>query len=114
MRILGAGVLTAYIKHKPRTRKHVLAFRSLVSASSWRQLKDVEVQFGQVATFHPPDGLAFEFAEEDLRIDMRVDFDLGLVLVVMPIAKHDREKNMNDAIRPIRNEADYQAALAQI
>src|SRR5437773_12382062 len=102
MRILGTGILAAYVKSKPRARTHVLAFRALVSASSWRQLKDVELQFGHVATFNPPDRLKFEFVEEDLRIEMRVSFALGLVLVVMPIAKHDKEKKMNDPIRPIR------------
>src|SRR5262249_29864840 len=46
----------------------------------------------------------------------RVHFLLGLVLVVSPqsIAKRDREKKMNEPIRPIRNETDYQAALAEI
>src|SRR5438046_2915097 len=82
MRILGAGILSAYIKQKPHARRHVLAFRALVSAASWRRLKDVEAQFAHVATFDPPDRVTFDFTEEDLCIEMRVNFALGLVLVV--------------------------------
>jgi len=114
MRILGAGILSAYVKQNPRARPHMVAFRALVSAASWRRLKDVEAQFGNVATFDPPDRVTFNFAEEELCIEMRANFALGLVLVVKPIARHERKKEMDEAIRPIRNEADYQAALGQI
>ena len=90
MRILGAGLLSAYIKQKPRSRKHVLAFRGLVSAAAWRRSKDVEEQFAQVASFNPPDSVTFDFAEEGLRIETRVNFTLGLVLIVnAPPAKRD-------------------------
>jgi antitoxin component HigA of HigAB toxin-antitoxin module/mRNA-degrading endonuclease HigB of HigAB toxin-antitoxin module len=115
VRILGAGVLSAYIKQKPRLRRHVLAFRGLVSAAAWRRPKDVEEQFARVVFFDRPDRVTFDFAEENLRIETRVNFTLGLVLIVnTPPAKHDMEKKMNDLIRPIRNDADYQAALVEI
>src|SRR5262249_37655299 len=100
MRILGAAALSAHAKQKPRSRRHVLAFRGLVSVAAWRRLKDVEEQFGRVVSFDPPDRVTFNFAEEDLRIEMRVNFTLGLVLVVKaPFARRDMEKKMNDAIR---------------
>src|SRR5262245_28105042 len=115
MRILGAQILGAYAKQKRDTRRHVLAFRALVSAASWQQLRDLEAQFAHVATFDPPDRITFDFAEEGLRIVMRVNFALGLALVVIPTAQHDTEKKkMNEPIRPIRNDADYELALSQI
>src|SRR5262245_38494113 len=114
MRILGAGILSAYVKQNPRARPHMVAFRALVSAASWRRSKAVDGQFGNVASFHPPDRVTFNFAEEDLCIEMRANFALGFVLVVKPIIKHEREKEMDEPIRPIRNETDYQAALAQV
>src|SRR5262245_47879238 len=82
MRILGVAALSAHAKQKPRSRRHVLAFCGLVSVAAWRRLKDVEEQFGRVVSFDPPDRVTFNFAEEDLRIEMRVNFTLGLVLVV--------------------------------
>jgi len=81
MRVLGADNLGAYAKHKPRKRECLLAFRALVEAASWRRPKDMEVQFAQVASLTPPDRIAFDFQEEDLRIEMRVNCALGLARI---------------------------------
>src|SRR5215471_10436635 len=105
MRILGTSLLSAYVRQKPHTQRSLLAFRALVSAASWSQFKDVEAQFGKLATFNPPDRVTFELADEDLSIEMRVNFALGLALVVKSrSAKRERENKMNEPIHPIRNE----------
>src|SRR5215467_6810248 len=115
MRILGTGLLSADVRQKPDTKSSLLAFRALVSAASWRQFRDVEAQFGKCATFNPPDRVTFEFADEDLSIEMRVNFELGLALIVKSrSAKREREKKMNEPIHPIRNEDDYLTALSEI
>ncbi len=74
--------MRAYAKRKPQARKYVLAFRALVLSARWRRFGDIESQFAQVATIEPPDHVAFDFADEDLRVDTRVNFSLGLVRVL--------------------------------
>ena len=81
MRILGGDNLGAYAKRKPRKREYLLAFRALVDTASWTLPKDVEAQFVQVASLTPPDRIAFDFQEEDLRIEMRVNCALGLARI---------------------------------
>ena len=81
MRVLGGDNLVAYAKRKPRKREYLLAFRALVETASWRRTKDVEVQFAQVASLTPPDRVAFDFTDEDLRIEMRVNCALGLARI---------------------------------
>ena len=90
------------------------ALRALLDSAAWRRPKDVEAQFGHVATFGKPDRITFNFTDEDLCIEIRVNFALGLVLVVKPISKQERHEMTNEPIRPIRTEVDYRAALAQI
>jgi antitoxin component HigA of HigAB toxin-antitoxin module/mRNA-degrading endonuclease HigB of HigAB toxin-antitoxin module len=114
MRILGAAAFSLFVKNKPRVRRHMLTFRALLAAASWRKPKDVEAQFGQVATFDPPDRFVFNFTDDDVCIEIRVNFALGLVLVMKPVSRQERHEMTNEPIRPIRTEADYQAALAQI
>ena len=114
MRILGAAALSLYARRKPHVRRHIVTFRALLAAASWRRPKDVEAHFGHVATFDPPDRVTFTFTDEDLCIEIRVNFALGLVLVVKPLSGQERHEMTNEPIRPIRTEADYQAALAQI
>src|SRR5262245_35784508 len=115
MRILGASVLSERGRMNRRTQKHLAAFQALISAASWRAVKDLESQFGHVVTLHPPDRITFNFPDENLRVEMRVNFALGLVLVVNEsTARQHREKKMNELVRPIRNDSDYQAALVQI
>jgi mRNA-degrading endonuclease HigB of HigAB toxin-antitoxin module len=81
MRVLGAGMLTAYAKLKPRARGCLLAFRALTEAAHWQQVADVEAQFARVASLIPPDVVAFDFPDEDVRIEMRVNCALGLTRV---------------------------------
>jgi penicillin-binding protein 1A len=114
VRIAGAAVLNLYSRQKPQARKHVATFRALVATASWRRSRDVEAQFGHVAVFDPPDTVTFNFTDVDLCIKLRVNFTLGLVLVVKPASRQEGEEAMNDPIRPVRTEADYQAALSQI
>jgi antitoxin component HigA of HigAB toxin-antitoxin module/mRNA-degrading endonuclease HigB of HigAB toxin-antitoxin module len=114
MRILGAAALSLYIKERPDVRRHMVGLRALLASASWRRPKDVEAQFGHVATFDKPDRITFNFTDEDVCIEIRVNFALGLVLVVKPISKQERHEMTNEPIRPIRTEADYRAALAQI
>ena len=114
MRILGAAALSLYARRKPHVRRHIVTFRALLAAASWRRPKDVEAHFGHVATFDPPDRVTFTFTDEDLCIEIRVNFALGLVLIVKPLSGQERHEMTNEPIRPIRTEADYQAALAQI
>jgi len=90
------------------------ALRALLASAAWRRPKDVEAQFGHVATFDKPDRITFNFADEDVCIEIRVNFALGLVLVAKPISKQERHEMTNEPIRPIRTEADYRAALGQI
>ena len=95
MRVIGADNLDAYAKRKPRKRECLLAFRALVEAATWKRTKDVETQFKQVAFLTPPDGVAFDFPDEDLRVDMRVNCALGLtrILSVGPSMKRkERER----------------------
>jgi antitoxin component HigA of HigAB toxin-antitoxin module/mRNA-degrading endonuclease HigB of HigAB toxin-antitoxin module len=111
---VGAAVLSLYSKQKPQARKHVVTFRALVATADWRRPKDVEAQFGYLAIFDPPAHVTFNFTDVDLSIKIRVNFALGLVLVVKPASRQEREEAMNEPIRPVRTEADYQAALSQI
>jgi len=91
MRILGGNTLNAYAMRKPRRKEFLLAFRALVEAASWRRLKDVEGQFLQVVDVTPPDCIAFDFPEENLRIETRVNCALGLVRV-FSVGPSDRKK----------------------
>jgi mRNA-degrading endonuclease HigB of HigAB toxin-antitoxin module len=81
MRVLGGDNLGAYAKRKPRKRECLLAFRALVEAASWKRTKDVEAQFAHVASLTPPDRIVFDFPEEDLRIEMRINCALGLARI---------------------------------
>lgn len=74
----------------------------------------MEAQFGYVAIFDPPDYVTFDFTDVDLCIKIRVNFALGLVLIVKPVSTHEGEEAMNEPIHPVRTESDYQASLAQI
>lgn len=114
MRTLGVAGFNLYVKRKLHVRRQMATFRALLGAAAWRRPKDVEAQFGHVATFDPPDRLVFNFTGEDLCIEIRVNFALGLVLVVQPVPAEERHEMTNEPIRPIRTEADYQAALAEI
>jgi mRNA-degrading endonuclease HigB of HigAB toxin-antitoxin module len=89
MRVLGSDNLGAYAKRKPRKKEYLLAFRALVETASWKRTKDVEAQFAHVASVTPPDRIAFDFPDEDLRIEMRVNCALGLarILDVRPSTK---------------------------
>ena len=82
MRVLGADNLVAYAKRKPRKRECLLAFRALVETAGWKRPKDVEEQFAKVAFHTPPDRMAFDFPDEDLRVEMRVNCALGLARIV--------------------------------
>ena len=82
MRVLGTDSLSEYAKRKPRKREYLLAFRALVEAAGWRRAKDVEAQFAQVVSLAPPDRVAFDFPEEDLRIEMRVNCALALARIL--------------------------------
>jgi mRNA-degrading endonuclease HigB of HigAB toxin-antitoxin module len=81
MRVLGADNLEAYAKRKPRKRECLLAFRALAEAADWKRTKDVEAQFKQVAFLTPPDRVAFDFPDEDLRVETRVNCALGLARI---------------------------------
>jgi mRNA-degrading endonuclease HigB of HigAB toxin-antitoxin module len=81
MRIVGGDALNTYAKRRPKKKESLLAFRALVEAASWRRLKEVEAQFAQVVVQTPPDHMTFDFPEEDLLIDMRVNCALGLVRI---------------------------------
>ena len=63
------------------------------------------------ASFDPPDRVTFNFCRRRLVHRDPRELCAG---VVKPIVRHEREKEMDEPIRPIRNEADYQAALAQV
>jgi mRNA-degrading endonuclease HigB of HigAB toxin-antitoxin module len=82
MRVLGSYNLGAYAKRKPRKKEYLLAFRGLVETASWKRTKDVEAQFGHVASVTPPNQITFDFPDEDLRIEMRVNFGLGLARIL--------------------------------
>jgi len=82
MRVIGADNLSAYSKHKPRKRECLLAFRALLETAAWKRTKDVEAQFSQVATVTPPDRVAFDFPEEDLHVEMRINCALALVRIL--------------------------------
>jgi mRNA-degrading endonuclease HigB of HigAB toxin-antitoxin module len=94
MRVIGGDNLDAYAKRKPRKREYLLAFRALVETASWMRTKDVETQFAQVASLTPPDRVAFDFTDEDLRIEMRVNCALGLarILSAGPSVKRKERK----------------------
>ena len=81
MRVIGSDSLRAYAKRKPRKKEYLLAFRALVETACWKRAKDVEAQFAHVASLTPPDRIAFDFPEEDLRIEMRVNCALGLARI---------------------------------
>ena len=82
MRVLGGDNLDAYAKRKPRKRECLLAFRALVETASWKRTRDVEAQFAKVAILNPPDRVAFDFPDEDLRVEMRVNCALGLTRIL--------------------------------
>jgi mRNA-degrading endonuclease HigB of HigAB toxin-antitoxin module len=81
MRVLGGDTLNAYAKRKPRKKESLLAFRALVESARWLRMKEVESQFARVAVLTPPDRVVFDFPDEDLRIEMRVNCALGLARV---------------------------------
>jgi hypothetical protein len=70
MRIVGGDALNTYAKRRPKKKE------------SLRRLKEVEAQFTQVVVQTLPDRVTFDFPEEDLLIDMRVNCALGLVRIV--------------------------------
>jgi len=82
MRVLGRDSLDDYAKRKPRKRECLLAFRALVETASWKRTGDVEAQFEQVAFLKPPDRVAFDFPDEDLRVEMRINCSLGLTRIL--------------------------------
>ena len=82
MRVIGADSLSEYAKRKPRKREYLLAFRTLIEAAVWRRTKDVETQYAQVVSLAPPDRVAFDFPDEDLRIEMRVNCALALARIL--------------------------------
>jgi mRNA-degrading endonuclease HigB of HigAB toxin-antitoxin module len=82
MRVLGGDNLSAYAKRKLRKRECLLAFRALVEAASWKRAEDVKAQFAKVAVVTSPDRVAFDFPDEDLRIEMRVNCALGLARIL--------------------------------
>jgi mRNA-degrading endonuclease HigB of HigAB toxin-antitoxin module len=81
MRVLGADTLIAYSKRKPRKKGCLLAFRALVETANWKRTKDVEAQFARAAMPMSADCMAFEFPDEDLRIEMRINCALGLARI---------------------------------
>jgi len=89
MRVLGGDIFNAYAKPKSRKSEHLLAFRALVEAAGWKRPKDMEAEFSNVVTLTPPDRAAFDFPDEDLRVEMRVNCPLSLarILSVGPSAK---------------------------
>ncbi len=62
-------------------------------SADWRELEDVRLHFPRVAAIDPPDHIAFDFADEDLRVEMRVNCPLGLarILNVGPSATRTRK-----------------------
>ena len=82
MRVLGTDSLSEYARRKPRKRECLLAFRALVEAAGWQRPKDAEAQFAQVVSLAPPDRVAFDFPDEDLRIEMRVHCALSLARIL--------------------------------
>jgi mRNA-degrading endonuclease HigB of HigAB toxin-antitoxin module len=82
MRVLGADSLSEYGRRKPRKRESLLAFRALVETADWRRTKDVEAQFAQVVSVTAPDRVAFDFPDEDLHIEMRVNCGLALARIL--------------------------------
>ena len=91
MRILGAGILSDYAKRKPRLRGSIQALRALIGAARWKRLKDVETAFANVASVTPPDRVTLDFADEDLRIELRVNSALGLVRIISASASKGRQ-----------------------
>jgi mRNA-degrading endonuclease HigB of HigAB toxin-antitoxin module len=81
MRIVGGVALNDYAKRKPRKKECLLAFRALVEAASWRRMNDLEAQFARVVRLSPPDSAVFNFPDEDLQIEMRVNCALGLARI---------------------------------
>jgi hypothetical protein len=53
-----------------------------VEAASWKLAKDLEAQFARVALLTPPDRVAFDFPDEDLRVEMRINCALGLARIL--------------------------------
>jgi len=82
MRVLGSDNLVAYAERKPRKKQYLLAFRALVETAGWKRTKDVETKFAHVASLTPPDRIAFDFPDEDFRIEMRVNCALGLARIL--------------------------------
>jgi len=95
MRVLGSDKLVAYAKREPRKKEYLLAFRALVETANWKRAKEAEAQFPQVASVAPPDSLAFDFPDEDFRIEMRINCALGLarILNVGPSRKGKRDRD---------------------
>ena len=69
-------------KTKPRKREYLLAVRALIEAGTWKRVKELETQFAKVFVLTPPDRIALDFPDEDLRIEMRVHCPLQLARIL--------------------------------
>ena len=82
VRLIGLDAFDDYVRRTPRSRRYVSALRALLAAADWRRLTDAVTQFAQVAEIVPPDRVVLDFAEEDLRVELRVNCAIGLARVV--------------------------------
>ena len=76
------NVIHTYLQRKPDKDSHVLAFLALVLAANWCCKGDIESQFPETLAKEFSEKVVFEFKEEDLRIEMRVNYGIGLVRIL--------------------------------
>ena len=91
MQVIGMNVIHTYLQRKPGKDSHVLALLALISAAHWRCLCDIESQYPETLVVASPEKVVFEFKDEDLRIEMRVNCAIGLVRI-LKIGRSTNEK----------------------
>ena len=91
MQVIGMNVIHAYLQRKPGKDSSVLAFLALVSAANWRCLEDIESQYPGALLSASPEKVVFEFKDENVRIEMRVNCAIGLVRI-LKIGRSPNEK----------------------
>ena len=85
------NVVQAYLQRKPDNDGQALAFLALVSGANWRTLKDIKSQFPETLVCASPEKVIFEFKDENLRVEMKVNCDIGLVRILR-IGRSTNEK----------------------
>ncbi len=128
VRIIKQATLRTFWQMHPETREPLRAWYDMVSCTTWRSMQDVLAVFPRAVPLNA-ERVRFPIHGGDYRLIVAIHFPSKIVWIkfmgthadydridALTIDAHSREQEevgMTD-IRPIRTEADYEAALATI